>query len=240
MSGSKRFFGRVVCPSAFALVAALALTGCDDNRNRGTVTLCDPIDMLVIFDTSGSMDDEAQAVCDKIDEIEQSIEDGGIDAGITVMGITENEGNVPGAWGCVSDNIRNFLGDGVPDDETPLINEEDWGGAVAIAAEHFPWFAQNIRVIAPISDEGPSGGDPCDDPGPDRDSAENAITVASRNEVIVSPISGTGAEPCVINLMRDVADGADGVHRSTLIAADDIARNLISVASDTCETFGTF
>lgn len=240
MSGSLRFFGRVLRPTALALVAALAGAGCDDNDNRGTITLCDPIDMLVIFDTSGSMDDEAEAVCTKLDAIKSEIEDGGIEASLTVMGITENEGNVASAWSCVTDNIQNFLGDSVPDEGDPLINNEDWGGAVALAAESFPWFGGNIRVISPISDEAAAGGDPCDDPGEDRDSVENAITIASRNEVIVSPISGTGAEPCVKNLMIDLANGADGVHRSTLIAAEDIARNLINVAADTCETFGTF
>ena len=71
--------------------------------------------------------------------------------------------------------------------------------------------------VVPSPSKSPPG-DPCDDPGLDRDAIENAIVVANANGVIVSPIAGTGIgeELCVATLGQDLAAGTGGTwHQST-------------------------
>ncbi|MFT4569301.1 MAG: hypothetical protein ACI8TX_000487 [Hyphomicrobiaceae bacterium] len=104
--------------------------------------------------------------------------------------------------------------DDLPDDNDN--DNEDWGNATSILADEFPWTPGALRVIVPISDEGPDNGDSCRDPGDDRDAIENAIVLANENDVTVSPIAADGASDCVVELGQDIAAGVTTVVRTDI------------------------
>lgn len=167
-----------------------------------------PTEVVFIVDTSGSMRDEAQALCEGIADLEQEFADGGISLITHVLGITDTgEGE---SFSCLSGDVVSLLGGDVPGDPlTPcafpngLSSFESWGPATAIVAARFPWQMGRTKYIFPLSDEGPCNGsrpDGCNDPGDDRDSVENAAIQALDHGVVVSPITGTGSSGCTISL----------------------------------------
>ncbi|MDO8630931.1 MAG: hypothetical protein Q7R41_10600, partial [Phycisphaerales bacterium] len=165
-----------------------------------------PVEIVFIMDTSGSMRDEAAELCSAMDGVVAKLNAHGFRIYPTVLGITQSPG---GAFSCVSDTVVNRFGDVVPGplQSCPFVDgsspHESWGPATALVAQYFPWGATPLtsgstRIIVPISDEGPCNGNPCNDPGDDRDSIDNAIAVATapNKHVIVSPIYGTSSDPC--------------------------------------------
>lgn len=209
---------------------------CDPNL------ICPPLDIVFVMDTSGSMKDEADALCDKIRPVVDDLLAEGVAVTPYLLGITETPGF---AFWCLTDNVVNLLGDTVPgapgdclfpDGVAP---NESWGPATAIVADRFDWTERSIRVIVPMSDEGPCNGslpDGCNDPGDDRDSIDNAIGIAHDNQVIVSPITGNGADACVIALAESLAAGTGGTSFEIQDPYQELVDDLRTVLLDACET----
>ncbi len=161
----------------------------------------------------------------EISQVQSELEALGLSLTVTLLGIAGNPG---GPFDCLTDNVNDLLGSN--------LQLEAWGPATAVVAAGFAWTTSS-RVIVPISDEGPYNGDPCDDPGPDRDAIENAIVVANENGVIVSPIAGTGigGEECVATLGQDLAAGTGGTwHLSTDAGLAVAIFDLVTAAACTC------
>ncbi|HUN80401.1 MAG TPA: hypothetical protein VMV81_02715, partial [Phycisphaerae bacterium] len=149
---------------------------------------CPPVDVVFIMDTSGSMDDEAAALCGNIHDVVAILEAKSITLHVAILGINEV---LEGPYSCLTDSVTNLLGDSVPNGTeccAHVTTNEDWGPAVSVVAARYGWTEGAVRVIVPISDEGPSRGDPCDDPGDDRDAITTAIANAKAAHAIVSPI----------------------------------------------------
>ena len=156
------------------------------------------IEVVFIFDTSGSMNDEMAALCQDIgDAVTELTEERGIVMAYTIMGITE------GAQ-CTARTVAQEIAGAT------VKQFEDWGWAVADVARGYDWTPGAIRLIIPMGDEGPADGDPVEDPGYDRDSIEEAIAAAKANNVVVSPVLGTGYSPEIEALARDLAEGTQG------------------------------
>jgi hypothetical protein len=115
--------------------------------------------------------------------------------------------------------------------------QEDWGRAVAVAAGSFPWLpeGESIRLVIPISDEGPWCGDAVTQD--DLDSIAHAISVAQQNDVIVSPITGTGSGSAVITLAQEIAAATGGVHSSSSESVSEIAGGIADLVSQACAAF---
>ncbi len=204
---------------------------------------CLPVDIVFLMDTSGSMRDEAVALCTGIATVVQDLLDLGIEVHPTVLGITEAPG---GNFSCLSNHVVGLLGDTVPGDaqSCPFPNTlsayESWGPATAIVADRFPWsLPSSTRIIVPISDEGPCDGsrpEGCNDPGEDRNSIENAIAIATHpdNQVIVSPIAGTGSDACVLNLATALANGTGGIMVQSTNPKLDFSDAIISIILNRC------
>jgi len=205
--------------------------------------LCLPMDVVFVMDTSGSMRDEAAALCAGISEVIADLNAQGAGARATVLGITQTPG---GSFACLTDNVVNLLGGAVPGNagSCPFPNGtspyESWGPATAIVAAHFPWTPGALRIVVPISDEGPCNGslpDGCNDPGDDRDSIDNAIAVARadpQHPVVISPITGTGSDACVINLAEDAAFGTGGLPLQTKNPKLDLKDAIRIIVLDHC------
>jgi hypothetical protein len=180
---------------------------------------CGPVDIVFVMDTSGSMDDEGQALCDQIEGLVQRLSDLGLtDVRVFKWGITEDAED-DSDFPCLTDKVIDVFNHpavpGMPGRD--FDQSEDWGAATAVVAElgasgdfSFAWREGALRILIPISDEGPSEGDPSES---EEDTAVivNAIAVAQEHEVIVSPIIGTGAETFVSEHARDLALGTGGV-----------------------------
>lgn len=202
--------------------------------------ICPPVDVVFIMDTSGSMTDEAFALCTQITQLVADMAAEGLDVSATIMGITETRG---GPFSCLSTDVVALLGSSVPGDPgscdfpDALSSFESWGPATAIVAERFDWTPGSQRVIVPISDEGPCNGnlpDGCNDPGDDRESIDNAIAIANQNNAFVSPITGTGSNACVLTLAADLAAGTGGVAFASTDPVADIANAIRGLILHTC------
>ena len=199
--------------------------------------LCPALDIVFIMDTSGSMRDEAAALCSFIDRIL-----GGIGTvRLSVLGITETPVD---AFTCLTGDVVTSLGSTVPGEPTGCRFPDDpsayesWGPATAIVAERFLWAGGAIHIIVPVSDEGPCNGnypDGCNDPGDDRSSIDNAIEVANAHNVIVSPITGTGSNACVMALANHMAAGTGGSAFHIYEPSTDVPDAIVSLLLEFCE-----
>ncbi len=114
---------------------------------------------------------------------------------------------------------------------------ESWGPATAITAERFPWSEDAIRLIVPFGDEGPCNGNfpgGCNEDGDDGESVTNAIAIANRYDVVVSPITGTNSNQCVISLAAELADGTGGMTFRLHDALAELAGALGDVVVGAC------
>jgi|GEM_PF-526914 len=185
------------------------------------------VEVVFIVDTSGSMGDEAAALCAAIPEVTAALAAQGTFVQSTVLGITETPG---GAFSCLTDNVLALLGAAVPDPASNqiglLTHPESWGDATAIVADRFAWTPGFTRLIITISDEAPFEGNGA--PGSECDAADaasvaNAVAVATARGTIVSTLVGTGAVPCVESLAQLLAAGTGGASTSTQLPASQIA-----------------
>lgn len=200
---------------------------------------CPPLDVVFVIDTSGSMQDEADALCSGIKDILNELAAQNIDVTATILGITET----PLAFSCLTGNVFTLLGGDVPGSGATcpfpdgLSSFESWGPATAIVAERFSWTAGSVRLIVPISDEGPCNGskpDGCADPGDDRDAITNAASVAIANGVAVSPITGSGSDACVRGLAGDLASQTGGATVQSNDAPTDLINAVARLVFDAC------
>jgi hypothetical protein len=245
--------GRRVATSALLALtllsgALLGSPGCgcggdSDLLATGELSVCPVIDLVFVMDTSGSMDDEAQALCDAIALVRNDIESqGGVVGQVALIGIIEpTPPDTLDDFPCLTDNVANLLGTDVPGTPPaccPILGgdegDEDWGSATAIVAARFPWTPGALRIIVPISDEGPEEGDPCEDPGPDREAIDNAIAVSVANDVTVSPIIGTDADACVISQGALLAAGTGGVSALSTDPDADLAGFIVNLVRQAC------
>ena len=203
--------------------------------------ICPVIDVVFIMDTSGSMTDEAVALCSGIGQLVTALGAVGVTLQPTVLGITQTLG---GPFACLTNNVVASLGGTVPGDSAAcafpgtLSAFESWGPATAIVAERFAWTPGARRVIVPISDEGPCNGDlpeGCNDPGDDRNSILNAIAVANLHNVVISPVTGTGSNSCVQTLAAGAAAGTGGTAFQSTDPVADLADALYAILLTTCD-----
>lgn len=201
---------------------------------------CVPVELVFIMDTSGSMRDEATALCGQINDVVADLEDLGASVAPTLLGIT-NTGDI--SFACLEDDVVTLLGSTVPGTMDTCAfpgaesSFESWGPATAIVAANFPWTPGSTRIIVPLSDEGPCNGnrpDGCNDPGDDRDSITNAGLVAVANGVVVSPVTGTGSDACVVSLAQALASSTGGTAIQTTDAQTDMSAAITEIVLATC------
>jgi len=219
---------------------------CQNTRVPGCVPcepgfICPPTEVVFIMDTSGSMRDEAGALCAGIEAVLAELAAKGNVIEAHILGITDQGSG--SAFSCLTDNVVNLLGGAVPGplafcpfpDE--LSSFESWGPATAIVADRFPWIENHRRLIIPISDEGACNGsrpDGCSLFGDDRDSVDNAAIVAFKAGVVASPITGSGADACVRELaeLLGTQTGGTFAHTKDSKTIPDAIEGLIGFGCD--------
>ena len=202
---------------------------------------CPPIDLVFVMDTSGSMRDEAATLCAGMTQVISDLQQQGVSVHADFLGITQTPG---GSFSCLTDHVVGLLGGDVPGDAAgcPFPNGtssyESWGPAAAIIAQRFNWTPGAVRLVIPMSDEGPCDGslpEGCNDPGDDRDSIVNAIAIALANNVVVSPISGSGSDSCVLSLTGAIASGTGGIALQSKDPTLDLFDAVNQIVLNLCE-----
>jgi hypothetical protein len=160
------------------------------------------LDLIFLFDTSGSITNAVmEFLCNKAGEVITSLTQAGADVHAEKLMITGQTpttscgccgtANVPGSYGSSTPCLPETLGSCSDDDG----NNEDWAPATAIVAGNKSWTPGAMRIIVPISDEGPRCGDVINDPGDDRDAVNHAIPIVRTNHVIVVPLVSAAGSP---------------------------------------------
>ena len=135
------------------------------------------VDVIILIDTSGSLTDDLGQLCAALPGTLESIHESGLSVQARVVGMKDK-------YRCIETTVFAMAGgSGVADD--------DWGVGIAELAGGSLWRASALRMIIPVSDAGPAGGNPVDDTGPDRDVTTRAIRAAVANKVILSPLLAT-------------------------------------------------
>jgi hypothetical protein len=135
------------------------------------------VDVIILVDTSGSLTDDLGQLCAALPGALESIRESGLSVQARVVGVKDK-------YRCIETTV--FAMAGGSD-----VADDDWGIGIAELAGSSLWRPSALRVIIPVSDAGPAGGNPVDDPGPDRDVTTRAIRAAVANKVILSPLLAT-------------------------------------------------
>ena len=208
------------------------------------------LDIVVLFDTSGSMDDEAKALCNNIEEVIGDIREKEISVRYQVWGIVAKEFSIYNEETEESSTDPFCLVSMIPEqiEGFKVGHEEDWGQAIIDVAENYEWKEETTRIIIPISDECPvEGSEPLEELVGGKiistcNEADEAIIpsvwqTAKENEVRIFPISGAQFEEAdrvfeiapVIELMETVAENTGGKVFRSQDAEADIADGLSSL-----------
>jgi hypothetical protein len=180
------------------------------------------LEAIFVMDTSSSMTDEGDALCNDIDQVIMDLEAAGIEVQPLLLAITPVS---PGChvFPCLTDTVSGVYGTAVPGDppaglETlgdcppfPEVPCEDWGR---------------------LADEGPYCGNPIT--GLDTASVDHAVSVANANAVTVSTITGTGSSGGVIALAQALADGTGGLQFASTDPAEDLFLFIKELVLDAC------
>ncbi|MGP1273635.1 MAG: hypothetical protein ACTS22_09915 [Phycisphaerales bacterium] len=212
------------------------------------------MDVLVVFDSSGSLQGEGDELCGAVNQIRYALADEGIPSRVTILTIEQDDGMPgPNVIACESDWITNLYcspgsvdpantsacdaiaGGGSPD--------EAWAPATEIAARSFDWLPNATRVVIPVSDEGPLGGSTiynptgCSSQNPTADELAvcTLVDAALSAGVRVVPIAGDGTPSDVRSWMQLIANvtsaSGNGVVVDLTNGVDDLSATLIDVAN---------
>ncbi|MCP4592525.1 MAG: hypothetical protein GY842_17460, partial [bacterium] len=222
---------------------------------------CSEIDVVFILDTSGSMSDEIDGLCDVIGDVIDALAQQGLTVNAEILSIWDStraaggQGDVSGgddglrgervACSCCTNTVQDLYGTTTPG--LPEIlgdcggdgvegEREEWGPATAIVSANRTWTADATRLIIPLTDEGPRCGDPVYDPGSDRDAIEHAIPIVNSNGVVVSPVIGTPFPPDVLTLAEDLAAGGAPGGRVFRTDVQDLADDIVSAITEACSS----
>jgi hypothetical protein len=214
---------------------------CNEDGVPDDCPFCPTVELVFVMDTSTSMNDEGAALCGSTDAVIASLEAAGIDLLATTLGIWDTPG---GAYSCLESTVPIEFGTTVPGSPPPgnetlgdcpggnEVAQEDWGRAISVVAGNKPWLDGSLRLIVPLADEGPWCGNPVT--AADQASIDHAVTVALANDVIVSPITGTGSSGSVIALAQQIAGATGGIHFGSTTPAGDIADAIRNLVLDAC------
>ena len=231
-----------------------------DCNTNGVPDECDTkvpaVDIVFIVDTSGSMNDEAEALCCGLPGALMALNGLGFDLHAKILGIRVDPCPPPDS---PPPTVARQYGTHVPPipADPPVAappccrtlgtgeqGEEDWGPATAIVASGHAWRPGALRIVVPVSDEAPRLGCGCD--LSDEQSVDHAIGVCNALQVIASPIFGTnsgscwgGDYQCALDLAQHLADQTGGVLTVTTNPQADIVGALVSIvlaATGDCNT----
>jgi hypothetical protein len=216
---------------------AIPFDDCDDNDVPDQCPVCPPLEVVFIIDTSGSMGDELEALCAGIESTIATLGVVNIETSAELLGITQ-------VLQCTHETVLENYGTiaaGAPPDlpamtacQNATESSEDWGPAIAVVAANKDWSPGALRVIVPVSDEGPVCGTPVD--AEDFHVVDPVAKIALANDVVVYPITGTNTPADVIQIAQELAEKTGGIWKATSDPASDLAGLVLESVFDACES----
>ena len=164
------------------------------------------IDLIFVLDTSGSLSDEASSLQTAIQDIENSLSSN------TNFKINFKTLAIYPEYDYYCNICEGSVYEIIPNSS---INQyEDWGPAIYdLITKYNGWTPGAVKIIVPISDEGPEDGDPV---GSDDESiAQQVVQIAENNNVYVIPILGNGTDPDTERLATIIAGRTGRVLKTT-------------------------
>jgi hypothetical protein len=211
-----------------------------------TIRNCPGIDIVFTMDTSGSMDDEAAALCTAISDVRSTLLQLGLSGSnlrVKILGITDT--GFSSDFACLEDTVVNLYGAQVPGDLPTnlgqLNSSEDWGSSVAVVAQNHPWATGFVRIVVPVSDEGPeNGGGEFTCNQDDTMSIDNAIMIAQATNVIASPIVAAlnqtiDPQSCILAEATRLANATGGSVQQSTDPSLDIGQAIFDLIVEACE-----
>jgi uncharacterized repeat protein (TIGR01451 family) len=183
-------------------------------------------DLVFLLDTSESMCNEWADLCAVLGRVVTLLNNSSYSMNHYVVGLRARP-SCDGPIGCV-------------DEIWSTQSRENWGPAVEHWSESYPWRPGAIRIIVPISDEGPYRGCPIN--ASDDQSISGAINAANANGVVVFPLLGnvTDNQECgkddqrsLIQIMDDLAAGTGGA-RFNITGESDLAQAIVRIVHQGC------
>ncbi|MCK4491910.1 MAG: PKD domain-containing protein, partial [Candidatus Altiarchaeales archaeon] len=192
-------------------------TVCDAKLDVGSSI--ESTELVFIIDTSGSMDDEWNKICNTIlPAIENNISAMGLSIDITIYGIgsqraCSNRGLTEHCTGysCVQLN-------------------EAWGPGTEWVANNHPWRASSLMIIFPISDTAPIGYDHGTNEGENDRSIDNAIQAAKAKGITVYGFWGDADDGYPLDNVEDHMNrlsSQTGGSAEHFLSADQVVRTII-------------
>ena len=172
------------------------------------------IDLAFVMDTSGSMSDDWNDLCNIQSEVVDSLEEDGADVEFTVYGLSSTQN-------CADESISS-------------LHLESWGPGTEWLVNNHEWRSGSKKVIFPMSDECPKNGDGCG--SPDDSSIQSALNALETTEIEVYPIWGSGGGSQVQGYMQELAEATDG-EASYKGDASDLAEFIVGAAGGGGETY---
>ena len=176
-------------------------------------TVHKPVDVVFLVDTSGSMNNEWNDLCNIIGDIVYGLEKEGIDFNYTIFGLGNAKDCAYKSW---------------------PVHSESWGVATAQAAAAPIWRKGVVKIIIPVSDECPYEGGWAGN-ADDEASIQEAIQKCNENDVIAYPMNGDGSSPDVIRYMNELAS-ATGGKRFYWKSAEEVKNQLINIVIEVSST----
>ncbi len=169
------------------------------------------VDIVFLVDTSSSMDDEWNILCDVISQIVDSLRSKGLDVRYDIYALYDPNFGLRSLHRCVTKKLTVEWSGTCDSTHGAYALGENWGPGIAWLAENYTWRATAKRIVVPISDECPCSGDPCN--GNDTLSINTAINFCRKNNVVVYGLWGDGANTETINYMEQLSQATGGFAR---------------------------
>ncbi len=227
-------------------------------QSEACQVLCANLEVVLIMDTSASMVDEAQSLCDgmpamlaEVEDALNAMSDTPVSGAVAMLGITEDAVDDP-SLECVNGSVLESLTAVVPGDNgtcpaqldqgaDAVAESKNWGSAAAIVAQEYNWLSGATRIMIPVSDGGACMGgtqaaDACD--AADVQAADHAAQLAAANNVVMLPIiaSHPGQPVCLYEIAEQCAGNTGGTALLTSDAQSDLVDAIIEIAMASCQT----
>lgn len=204
--------------------------GIADSAELGSNGDC-TVDVVFVFDTSSSMAGIVSQVCDVATSLQSALTLAGTDHFVQRLAITSGNqviqctassccgtADVPTDYGTTTTGLgtNEVLGMCTGGEAGGDGNQEDWGVAIAVVAGERNWRTGALRVVIPVSDEGPLCGNPINNPGDDATLIGHAIDILQDHYVMPLPIIGSAT---ALNTITSTL--VSGVGRGQVFHFDD-------------------
>ena len=208
--------------------------------SKGCLT-CDALEIVFLFDTSSSMQDDQEALCALADEISLGLQAQGVELTTRFLGITDTK-----FVACVAETAAGTLGtalpptppDGLedletcPPDDDDVLSTESWATGAALVAAAHPWQAGAVRLVVPLSDEGPACGDPLT--SHDLAAVQYAAAIAVEAEVVISPIVSEDTADATLLLAEVLGEGTGGAGLRYSTEPEQLVQTVAFLAKQAC------